>query len=201
MQIKPFGIEFVLLLKLIQANSLSDHDLFRDFVEKQKPEHLFAEVVKRYKQKVYWQVRRIVISHDDADEVSQIVFIKLWKNAESFQFNSALSSFIYRIAYNESVTFLKQKNKFQSFDDLLDSDGNYNKMIDSGSEIEGEAILKKLQLALLTLPEKQRLVFNYKYFDDLQYNEIADITGTSVGALKSSYHFAVEKIKKYFGLD
>lgn len=180
---------------------ISDRDLFKAFVDQQKPEPLFAEILRRYKQKVYWQIRRILVNHDDADEVSQITFIKLWKNAESFQFNSALSSFIYRIAYNESITFLKQKNRFQSFDDLLDSEGDYSKMVETGNTMNGEEILKKLQKALLTLPEKQRLVFNYKYFDDMQYQEIADITGTSVGALKSSYHFAVEKIKKYLGLD
>ena len=186
---------------MLQTKTLSDHELFAAFVKEQKAEYLFKEVMGRYKQKVYWQVRRILISHDDADEVSQIVFIKLWQNAASFQYNSALSSFIYRIAYNESVTFLKQKKRFQSFDDILDANGEYKGMVESGIEMSGDEIAAKLQKALLTLPEKQRLVFNYKYFDDLQYNEISEITGTSVGALKSNYHFAVEKIKKYFNLD
>ena len=181
--------------------TISDHELMSTFVKEQKPERLFRELMARYKVKVYWQIRRILIQHDDADEVCQIVFIKLWQNAESFQFNSALSSFIYRIAYNESITFLKQKKRFQSFDDLLDADGHYAKSIDSGSEMDGDQLAAKLQKALLTLPEKQRLVFNYKYFEDLQYDEISEITGTSVGALKSSYHFAVEKIKKYFNFD
>ncbi len=171
------------------------------FVKEQKPENLFRELMGRYKVKVYWQVRRILVHHDDADEVSQIVFIKLWQNAESFQFNSALSSFIYRIAYNESVTFLKQKKRFQSFDELLDADGHYAKSIDNGVEMDGDQIAAKLQKALLTLPEKQRLVFNYKYFEAMQYDEISEITGTSIGALKSSYHFAVDKIKKYFNFD
>lgn len=180
---------------------LSDVELMKAFVKEQKSEVHFREIMGRYKQKVYWQVRRILIGHDDADEVSQIVFIKLWQNAESFQFNSALSSFIFRIAYNESMTYLKQKKRFQSFDDLLDKDGSYGKMIEHGMEMDGDAIAAKLQMALLTLPEKQRLVFNYKYFEELQYNEISDITGTSVGALKSNYHFAVDKIKKYLNQD
>lgn len=171
------------------------------FVKEQKPEYLFRVIMGRYKQKVYWQIRRILISHEDADEVCQIVFIKLWQNAGSFQFNSALSSFIYRMAYNESMTFLKQKSRFQSFDEMLDADGHYEQMIEQGAGMDGDQIAAELQKALLTLPEKQRLVFNYKYFEELQYNEISEITGTSIGALKSNYHFAVEKIKKYFNLD
>lgn len=192
---------FVVWIVLEAIKTISDHELMSTFVKEQKPERLFRELMARYKVKVYWQIRRILIQHDDADEVCQIVFIKLWQNAESFQFNSALSSFIYRIAYNESITFLKQKKRFQSFDDLLDADGHYAKSIDSGMEMDGDQLAAKLQKALLTLPEKQRLVFNYKYFEDLQYDEISEITGTSVGALKSSYHFAVEKIKKYFNFD
>jgi len=155
----------------------------------------------RFKQKVYWQVRRILILHDDADEVCQIVFIKLWQNAESFKFNSALSSFIFRIAYNESITYLKQKNKFRSFDELLDSDGHYGQSIQNGSEMDGNEITLQLQKALLKLPEKQRLVFNYRYYDDMAYKEISDITGTSEGALKASYHHAVEKIKLFLELN
>ena len=192
---------FVVGIVLEAIKTISDHELMSTFVKEQKPERLFRELMARYKVKVYWQIRRILIQHDDADEVCQIVFIKLWQNAESFQFNSALSSFIYRIAYNESITFLKQKKRFQAFDDLLDADGHYAKSIDSGLEMDGDQLAAKLQKALLTLPEKQRLVFNYKYFEDLQYDEISEITGTSVGALKSSYHFAVEKIKKYFNFD
>ena len=192
---------FVVWIVLEAIKTISDHELMSTFVKEQKPERLFRELMARYKVKVYWQIRRILIQHDDADEVCQIVFIKLWQNAESFQFNSALSSFIYRIAYNESITFLKQKKRFQSFDDLLDADGHYAKSIDSGMEMDGDQIAAQLQKALLTLPEKQRLVFNYKYFEALQYYEISEITGTSVGALKSSYHFAVEKIKKYFNFD
>jgi len=192
---------FVIQIVLEAIKTISDHELMSTFVKEQKPERLFREIMGRYKVKVYWQIRRILIQHDDADEVCQIVFIKLWQNAESFQFNSALNSFIYRIAYNESITFLKQKKRFQSFDDLLDADGHYAKSIDSGMEMDGDQIAAQLQKALLTLPEKQRLVFNYKYFEDLQYDEISEITGTSVGALKSSYHFAVEKIKKYFNFD
>lgn len=174
----------------------SDHEIFRLFVEDGKPEHLFRELMSRFKQQVYRQVRRMVLTHDDADEITQMVFIKLWKNAETFKFNSALSSFIYRIAYNESITFLKQKKRFISFDDALnESPQIFNSTSPSG--IDGNRILRKLENALLTLPEKQRLVFNYKYFEDLPYKTISEITGTSEGALKASYHHAVEKIKTF----
>jgi RNA polymerase sigma factor (sigma-70 family) len=186
----------------LQINQpISDQELFRKFVQENKPESLFREIMTRFKQKVYWQVRRILVLHDDADEVCQIVFIKLWQNAETFKFNSALSSFIFRIAYNESITFLKQKNRFRSFDDLLDSDGHYSKQIQQGNEMDGNEIEAKLQQALLTLPEKQRLVFNYRYFDEMPYKEISDITGTSEGALKASYHHAAEKIKLFLEID
>lgn len=174
---------------------LGDKDLFALFVDKGKPEKLFREIMRRFKQKVYWQCRRLVILHDDADEVTQIVFIKLWKNAENFRFDSALSSFIYRIAFNESVSLLKQKQKFTSFDQMLDKDGHFAKSIEYGGEMNGNDIAAKLQLALLRLPEKQRIVFQYRYFDDLSYREISEITGTSEGALKASYHFAADKIK------
>jgi len=185
---------------LNQNTALNDHELFKQFIEQNKPEGLFKEIMTKYNKRVYWQIRRILIAHDDADEVTQIVFIKLWQNANQFKFNSALSSFIFRIAYNESITFLNQKKRFTSFDNMLDADGHYAAMIDSGIEMTGDEIAAKLQKALLNLPEKQRLVFNYKYFDELQYDQIADITGTSVGALKSSYHIAVEKIKKYLDI-
>jgi RNA polymerase sigma factor (sigma-70 family) len=176
---------------------ISDQELFRQFVTEKKPDKLFRTIMSRFKQKVYWQVRRIVLLHDDADEVCQIVFIKLWQHAESFKFNSALSSFIYRIAYNESITFLKQKNRFSSFDELLDKDGHYSSLIQEGNEMNGNEIAARLQEALLKLPEKQRLVFNYRYFDELPYKDISDITGTSEGALKASYHHAAEKIKLF----
>lgn len=182
----------------MQANPpISDQDLFRQFVQQGKPEGLFRVIMKNYKQKVYWQVRRILLSHEDADEVCQVVFIKLWQSAESFRFDSAIGSFIFRIAYNESISFLKQKKRFTSFDDILDHEGHYKDMVDSGVEIEGNEIAAKLQQALLILPEKQRLVFNYRYFDELPYKDISEITGTSEGALKASYHIAVEKIKVF----
>src|SRR5574343_79235 len=112
-------------------------------------------------------------------------------------FDSALSSYIYRIAYNESMNFLKQRRRFQSLDDLLDKDGFYVNQISSGQEIAPHTIEARLQMALLKLPEKQRQVFLYRYFEELSYKDISEITGTSEGALKASYHHAAEKIKEF----
>lgn len=176
---------------------ISDQDLFKLFVESNRSEKYFRELMKRFSQRVYWQVRRILIVHTDTDEVVQSVFIKLWQHAESFRFDSAISSYIFRIAYNESMNFLKQKRRFQSLDNLLDSDGFYMHQLQSGEEINPHSVEAKLQAALLTLPEKQRQVFLYRYFDDLPYKDIAEITGTSEGALKASYHHAADKIKEY----
>lgn len=178
-------------------NQYNDEELFKLFLDNNKSEIVFNEIINRFKQVIYWQIRKILISHDDTDEVCQIVFIKLWKYAESFKFNCSIKSYIYRIAHNESLTLLSKKNKLVSMEDVLDKDGHYTGLISSNHLLSGDEISMKLQKALLTLPEKQRMVFNYKYFDDLQYDEISEITGTSIGALKANYHHAVEKIKIY----
>lgn len=180
---------------------ISDHELFRIFVDSNKAEVYFREIMNRYSQKVYWQVRRLLLTHTDTDEVVQTVFIKLWQHAEKFRFDSALSSYIFRIAYNESMNFLKQRRRFQSLDELLDKDGYYIKQISSGQEIAAHTIEARLQIALLKLPEKQRQVFLYRYFEALSYKDISEITGTSEGALKASYHHASEKIKEFLNQD
>ncbi len=180
---------------------ISDHELFRIFVESNKAEVHFRAIMQRFSQKVYWQVRRLLLTHSDTDEVVQNVFIKLWQHAEKFRFDSALSSYIYRIAYNESMNFLKQERRFQSLDELLDKDGYYVNQLSSGQEIAPHTIEARLQMALLKLPEKQRQVFLYRYFEELSYKDISEITGTSEGALKASYHHASEKIKEFLKVD
>lgn len=180
---------------------ISDHELFRNFIESDKAEVYFRTIMQRYSQKVYWQVRRLLLTHTDTDEVVQTVFIKIWQHAEKFRFDSALSSYIYRIAYNESMNFLKQRRRFQSLDDLLDNDGYYINQINSGQEMSPHTIEARLQMALLQLPEKQRQVFLYRYFEELPYKDISEITGTSEGALKASYHHAAEKIKEFLKED
>lgn len=150
-------------------------------------------LVRAYQQKVYWHVRKMVIDHDDADDLTQEVFIKIHKHIATFRNDSQLFTWIYRIATNECLNFLQRKKRrffLRTESDLADK--LYTSPYMSGDEVQ-----LTLQKALLTLPDKQRLVFNMRYFDDLSYENIADITGTSVGALKASYHHAVRKIEEF----
>lgn len=152
-------------------------------------------LVRTYQQKIYWHIRKMVIDHDDADDLTQEVFIKIHKHIGSFREDSQLYTWIYRISTNECLTFLqKKKNKF--FFPIHDVAKELTGKIES-NEITGDDIQIKLQKALLTLPDKQRLVFNMKYFDDMTYEAISEITNTSVGALKASYHHAVKKIEDF----
>lgn len=153
-------------------------------------------LVRTYQQRVYWHVRKMVIDHDDADDLTQEVFIKIHRYIESFREDAQLFTWIYRIATNECLTFL-QKKKRRFFMPIGDVEGELTAKIDSSPDITGDEIQKKLQKALLRLPDKQRVVFNMKYFEDLSYEEMSEITSTSVGALKASYHHAVKKIEEF----
>ncbi len=157
-------------------------------------------LVRAYQQKVYWLVRKMVIDHDDADDLTQEVFIKIHKAIDNFREDSQLYTWIYRIATNECLTFLNKKKRW-FFLPLEDVSKELSAKIDSAPYLTGDDIQKKLQKALLTLPDKQRLVFNMKYYDDLPYEDISQITKTSVGALKASYHHAVKKIENYLTID
>ena len=138
----------------------------------------------------------MVIDHDDADDLVQETFIKVWNNLDTFRAEAQLFTWIYRIATNESLRFLKKKRR-KFFIPIGDVAQELSNKIDSSSWIDGDEVQKKLQKALLTLPDKQRLVFNLKYFEDMKYEAMADITGTSVGALKASYHLAVKKVEAF----
>ena len=153
-------------------------------------------LVRSYQQRVYWHVRKMVIDHDDADDLTQEVFIKIHRYIDTFREDSQLFTWIYRIATNECLTFLNKKKK-RFFLPIGDVEGELNAKLDSSPHVTGDEIEKKLQKALLTLPDKQRLVFNMKYFEDLSYEQIAKITNTSVGALKASYHHATKKIEEF----
>ncbi len=173
-----------------------DDELLRMFNEGDNPDYAFNLIVRKYQEMVYWHVRRLVIVHEDADDIVQDVFVKVWKSLPKFRKDSALYTWIYRIATNESLSFLKRKKRhmFLSIGDVsrqleesLEADVHYR-----GSEME-----KKIQKAILSLPEKQRVVFNLRYFDEMKYEDMAEVLGTSAGALKASYHHAVKKIEKY----
>lgn len=175
---------------------VDDAEILSKFQNERTRDEAFNLLLKKYQQKIYWHVRRMVINHDDADDLVQDVFIKVWKSLSGFRSDAQLYTWMYRIATNECITFLnkkKQKNNIPLDDvayELADS------LADS-TYFNGDRAQMKLQEALLTLPEKQRLVFNMKYFDDLKYEEISDVLGTSVGALKASFHLAVKKIEAH----
>jgi RNA polymerase sigma-70 factor (ECF subfamily) len=156
----------------------------------------FSLLVRKYQQRVYWLIRKMVIDHDDADDLTQEVFIKVHKNIGEFRQDSQLYTWIYRIATNECLNFLKRKKR-RFFLPLGDIEGELTAKLTSSDHISGDEVQIHLQKALLRLPQKQRLVFNMKYFDDLSYEEIAEITNTTVGALKASYHHAVKKIEVF----
>ena len=178
----------------------SDKELIRQFRDEKTRNYAFNLIVRKYQERVYWHIRKIVISHDDADDVIQNTFIKAFQGLQSFREDASLYTWLYRIATNESLSFLKKrKNRYAL------PLGNYQeyleKNLESDAYADGDEIQMKLQKAVIRLPEKQRLVFNMKYFDELKYEEISEILNTSIGALKASYHHAVKKIEQYLSED
>jgi RNA polymerase sigma-70 factor (ECF subfamily) len=159
-------------------------------------EQAFRTLITLYKERLYWHIRNIVKSHDDTDDVLQNTFIKIYKNIHNFKGDSKLFSWMYRIATNESITFINQNAKKLQITSEEAQSSAINKLT-SDVYFEGDAIQLQLQKAIATLPRKQQLVFNMKYFQDLKYSEISNILETSEGALKTSYHIAVKKIETY----
>lgn len=157
-------------------------------------ERAFAELVKQYSQPLYWQIRRLVLSHDNADDVLQNTFVKAWMNIDSFQGKSQLSTWMYRIAINESIDFLRRQRNVSTLD--IDDAPNVANQLMSDDYFDGDEAQAMLQQAIAKLPEVRRTVFNLRYYDDMKYSEISKILNTSVGALKASYHIAVKKIKE-----
>lgn len=155
----------------------------------------FADLVKRYQRPVYGIVRKMVISHDDADDIVQDVFVKVWHNLDKFKGESSLFTWIYRIATNESLQFLRKKRNRQWLGGSVSEE--LAERLVSDKFIDGDEVQMRLQKAILTLPDKQRLVFNLRYFEELSYEEIAAITETSVGSLKASFHHATKKIEEF----
>lgn len=160
----------------------------------------FTMVVERYREQLYWQIRRIVLSHDDANDILQDTFIKAWTNINLFRGDAKMATWLYRIAMNECITFLN-KQKAQIEVSLDNPDAGMVQKLDGDIYFNGDKAQRLLQEALLTLPVKQRMVFNMKYYQEMKYEEMSDIFGTTVGALKASYFHAVKKIQKYIELN
>ncbi|RAU82574.1 RNA polymerase sigma factor [Pontibacter arcticus] len=179
---------------------MEDKEILEKFANPESRNVAFNQLVRKYQQKVYWHIRKMVIDHDDTDDLTQEVFLKVWKNLENFRQDAQLFTWIYRIATNECLTFLASKKR-RFFLPINDVAAELSKKIDASATISGDEIQLKLQKALLKLPDKQRLVFNMKYYDEMKYEEISQVLGTSVGALKASYHHAVKKIEEFLKQD
>lgn len=156
----------------------------------------FEMIVCQYSEQLYWQIRRMVLSHDDANDLLQNTFIKAWMNIGYFRAEAKLSTWLYRIALNECLTFLNKQRPLNSLS-IDDPDATIVEKLEADPYFAGDRIQLMLQKALLKLPEKQRMVFNMKYYQEMKYEEMSEIFGTSVGALKASYHHAVKKIEKF----
>lgn len=154
----------------------------------------FSVLVQSFSERLYWQIRKIVISHDDANDVLQNTLIKIWTNIDSFRGDSKLTTWLYKIAINESISFVNKQRQQQNIP-LDDNDNFLESKLEGDPYFDGDEAQLKLQKAILTLPEKQRIVFNLKYFEEMKYEEMSEILDTSVGALKASYHHAVKKIE------
>ena len=159
-------------------------------------EQAFRNLMSLYKERLYWHIRKIVLSHEDADDVLQNTFIKIFKNIHSFKENSKLYSWMYRIATNEAITFINKKATNQHLD-ISELQHKMTGKLKEDTNYSGDEIQQLLQKAIFSLPQKQQLVFNMKYFDEMKYSDMSEILGTSVGALKASYFHAVKKIEKF----
>lgn len=163
-----------------------------DIAEKRK---LFEQIVPQYSEKLYWAIRRIVLCHDDANDVLQNVFIKVWKGIDDFQNRSKLSTWLYRIAVNEALDFLRRQRNVASLD--IADNMSVADRLEADQYFDGDRVQALLLEAIASLPDVQRVVFNLRYYDELKYAEISQMLDTSEGALKASYHIAVKKITAY----
>ena len=165
-------------------NEISDEDIVRMFHSGNEGEKAFRLLVEKYSERLYWHIRKIVIGHEDSDDVLQNTFIKIWKGLKEFRYEAKLFTWMYRVATNEAINFLSEITP--SLENQLESDSFFC----------GDSIQRELQKAVLKLPERQRLVFNMKYFDDMKYEDIAEVLDVAVGTLKATYHNAVKKIEE-----
>lgn len=173
---------------------IDDKELVKQLQDEKTAHKAFETLLHTFSEPVYWQVRRMVMNHDDANDIVQNVFLKAWSNLHNFRGDAKLSTWLFKIAVNESINFInKEKHRIQASGDG-DEDSSLLRNLEADSYFDGDALQLELQKAIEKLPEKQRLVFNMRYYDELKYEEISEILGTSVGALKASYHHAVKKI-------
>jgi RNA polymerase sigma factor (sigma-70 family) len=173
-----------------------DKELLLQFKEPSLKEKAFTSILQKYQEKLYWHIRRMVVDHDDTNDILQNMFIKVWHSLDNFREDSQLYTWLYRIATNECLTFLEQQKRKRAVS-LNDVEGGLSTKIKADENFDGNKLEWKLQLAIQQLPERQRLVFNLRYYDELPYEEMSKILQTSEGALKASYHHAAKKIENY----
>jgi RNA polymerase sigma-70 factor (ECF subfamily) len=173
-----------------------NRQLIKDLKDKNTRDLAFHTLVQNYQERLYWHIRKMVLNHEDTDDILQNTFVKAWRSIGNFREESSIYTWLYRIATNESLTFINS-NKRKSFVPMNDNSEFLMNNLTSDPYFEGDEIQMKLQEAILKLPDKQRLVFNMKYFEELKYEQISEILDTSVGALKASYHHAAKKIEEY----
>lgn len=175
---------------------LDDKALINDFKLPLLKEQAFTNIVKKYQEKLYWHIRRMVIEHEDANDILQNMFIKVWNSLGNFREDSQLYTWLYRIATNESLTYIEQQKRRSSVS-LSDVEDGLSNKIKADQHFDPNKLEWKLQLAIQKLPEKQRIVFNLRYYDEMPYEEMSRVLETSEGALKASYHHAAKKIEDY----
>jgi len=175
--------------------ALSDEELILMFREPSSQNKAFDLLVRKYQEQLYWVVRRLVIDHDDSNDIIQNVFIKVWNNLGTFREDSKLYTWLYRITVNESLGFLNSK-RMRIFVPLGDVENMLNQKLSDDNFFKGDEIQLMLQKAIISLPEKQRIVFNLRYYNEMPYEQMSKVLGTSVGALKASYHLAMKKVEK-----
>jgi RNA polymerase sigma factor (sigma-70 family) len=178
------------------AEQRTDTELLALFRETATKEKAFTEIVKKYQERLYWHIRRMLVDHDDSNDVMQNVFIRVWNALSGFREDAQLYTWLYRIATNECLTFIEQQKK-KATTSLSDVESGLSNKIRADRDFDANKLEWKLQLAIQQLPEKQRVVFTLRYYDDMPYEEMSRVLDTSAGALKASYHHAAKKIEDF----
>lgn len=175
---------------------ISDNELLLRFKSAETREAAFTDLIKKYQERLYWHIRRMVVSHEDANDLLQNVLIRVWNALEKFREESQLYTWLYRIATNECLSFLEQKKKRATLQ-LSDDENGLVHQLKADADFDPQKLEWKLQVAIQQLPEKQRIVFSLRYFDEMPYEEMSNVLDTSEGALKASYHHAAKKIERF----
>lgn len=193
----PIGVRFIdrALADMIDTTNISDEQIVALCKDESQRNKGFRLLMHKYQERLYWHIRRIVTTHEDADDVIQNVFVKIYRSIDRYRAEAQLYTWMYRVATNESLTLLRKRKADRSVD-LDDHEATYMKL-KADPYFDGDDVQRKLVAAIDILPDKQKVVFNMRYYDSMSYADISEVLGTSIGALKASYHIAAKKIEKY----